>query len=179
MRLTDFNGAKEAATPPTEPASAPLMYWGLILVAAMGLVPSVLLPEWRQYERLRIAEQYEEHRLEQADQRVDREKIMLEAVRTDPAVIYRIARRELGIHPGESQTVNIVPIAGSAARESRFVPTAIEPPPLVSRAAKLLPAMNYDAVFCDGPTRRLLICLSVGLICVALALYGRARRLQS
>lgn len=158
----------------TEPRSAPLMYWGLILLAATGLVPSVVLPEWRQYERLKIAEQYERYRLEQVQAQVDRERRLLEAVRTDPAVVYRIAERELGLHPEGDRYIDVEPVTASTASEGAFVPVAIEPPSPVRRVTALLPSFNYDDVFCDEGARRLVITLSVALMCVAFVLYARA-----
>ncbi len=168
------NDGNAPTTYAAEPRSAPLMYWGLILLAAAGLVPSVVLPEWRQYERLKIAQQYERYRLEQVQAQVDRERRLLEAVRTDPAVVYRIAERELGLHPEGDRYIDVEPVTASTASEGAFVPVAIEPPSPVRRVTALLPSFNYDGVFCDEGARRLVIALSVALMCVAFVLYARA-----
>jgi len=151
------------------------MYWGLILLAFAGLVPSILLPQWRQYESLKIAEQYEQYRLEQTQEAVEHQRRLLEAVRTDPAVVYRIAERELGIHPAGDQYVKVYPIPTARSRETAFVPTAVEPPQPIARLTSSLPKLNYDNVFCHADTRRVMIAMSVALLCVAFAFYGWRR----
>ena len=90
----------------------------------------------------------------------------------DPAVIARLAQRDLGFHrPGEQPVPVAVPVVGDWP-EKAFVPTPVEPPPLVARSLSRLPDFNYDGVFCDERTRPIIMVMSVSLIVVAVALHS-------
>lgn len=162
-----------------EPLSAPIMFWGLVLLGMCGLAPAILLPQWRAYQRSAVAEQLEHFRYEQMAQAVQRERQMADALRTDPALLSRIAQRELNLRPDNVESVPVEASAiGDATEPSvqEFEPVPVELPVPLRRWVALLPDLNFDAVFCEAPTRTLVMAMSVGLICAALVLYGRPMR---
>jgi len=180
-----------------EPVSAPMMFWVLIALGACGLVPSILLPQWRQYEKLALARQHEAHLHAQMEAAVGRERQMLQAVHTDPAVVSRIAQRELGFKPATQVEVRVQPLYGATIEDSGApslasgitdwepelprisdsepASTPVHPPAFVTSIVSSLPRLNYDAVFCDEQTRMIVIVMSIIIICMALALYGWSR----
>lgn len=141
----------------------------------MGLstfTPCVVLPEWREYQALRMAEQAEQHRLDAMQQIVDRERNLLEAMQSDPAVIARIAQRDLRFRrPGDTSIAVSVPLTATAIPEA-FVAEPIDPPVALARARSYMPDFNYDALFCDDRTRPIIMVMSVGLIVTAIALFS-------
>lgn len=141
----------------------------------MGLstfTPCVVLPEWREYQALRLAEQAERHRLDAMQRVVDRERNLLEAMQSDPAVIARIAQRDLHFRrPGDTSVSVSVPLTAPALPEP-FVPKPLEPPVALARARSYLPDFNYDQLFCDDRTRPIIMVMSVALIITAIALFS-------
>ena len=150
--------------------------WLLMLMALAAFAPCVLLPEWRAYQAVRVEEQAQQHRLDALKRVVDRERRLLEAMQSDPAVIARLAQRDLGFrYPGHRPVLVSVP-ASSGPTEQPFVPEPVLPPPIVARVASYLPDYDYDAVFCDDRPRLVIMAMSVALIGVALWLPVGARR---
>lgn len=144
----------------------------LILMGLAAFTPCVVLPEWREYQALRLAEQAGRHRLAEMQLVVDREKNMLEALQSDPAVIARLAQRDLHFRrPGETSVRVAVPWTPAAPQEP-FVAEPIQPPAALARARSYMPDFNYDALFCDNRTRPIIMALSVGLIITAIALFS-------
>lgn len=150
-----------------------VVFWVLIVLGVGAFTPCVLLPEWRAYEALSLAEQAEAHRLASVQREVAHHQRLLEAMRSDPAVVARFAQRDLNFQrPGEQAiAVDVAEIEVGAGEE--FVPKAVTPPAWVARWTRRLPDFPYDAVFCDAETRPWVMVLSVGLIGVALVLFRR------
>jgi len=148
------------------------VYWMLILMGLAAFTPCVVLPEWREYQAMRLAEQAERHRLDEMQRVVDRERNLLEAMQSDPAVIARIAQRDLHFHrPGDTSVSVSVPLTATAIPEA-FVAEPIDPPVVLARARSYMPDFNYDALFCDDRTRPIVMVMSVGLIVTAIALFS-------
>ena len=150
--------------------------WMLILLAMGVFTPCVLLPEWRTYQALSEAEQVEQHRVDSLKTVVDRERHILEATRDDPAVLARLAQRDLGFRQAgeKSISVDVPPVTSSS--EEAFTPKPEPLPPSLARLAGYLPEYDYDAVFCDGRTRLTLMAMSCALLVIALCLPGRCGR---
>ncbi|GMU36633.1 MAG: hypothetical protein KJ057_08315 [Phycisphaerae bacterium] len=159
-----------------EPASAPFLFWMLVLLGMSGLAPAVLLPEWRAYQHIRVTEQREQFARERLADAVAAERRLLDGLRTDPALLSRIAQRDLRTAPADAEVVQ-VPVEGlaSAGATPGFRPAPVDPPAWVRRWTDRLPVLNYDAVFCESPSRPVIIAMSLTLICAALVLYGRVR----
>lgn len=140
----------------------------MILVALVVFAPSVLLPEWRAYQELYRARALEARRAEAMQETVNRQRSRIEALKNDPAVLVRLGRRDLGIpHSGDRM------VAVDAPQEAKDVSLAlpIEPPALPSVVASfvaLVPAFNYDAVYCDEQTRTVVMAMCLAMIAVAL-----------
>lgn len=150
------------------------VFWLLIAMGLATFTPCVLLPEWREYQALRLAEQHEQHRLDGLRRAVERERQMVDAVQSDPAVIARVAQRDLHFYrPGDTTVAVDVPL--QATNEEAFTPQAIELPRSMIRAGAYLPSFNYDAVFCDPRTRPIVMGLSVGLVLCACAIFWNRR----
>ena len=144
----------------------------LILMGLAAFTPCVVLPEWREYQALRAAEQAERHRLDEMQRVVDRERNLLEAMQSDPAVIARLAQRDLHFHrPGDKSVAVSVPLTTTALQDP-FVAEPIAPPVSLARARSYLPDFNYDGLFCDDRTRPIILVMSVGLIVTAIALFS-------
>jgi len=154
------------------PPRGGFVFWMLILMGLATFTPCVVLPEWREYQALRLAEQSERHRLDAMQRVVDRERNLLEAMQSDPAVIARIAQRDLRFHrPGDTSVSVSVPLTATALQNT-FVPEPIDPPVALARARSYMPDFNYDALFCDDRTRPIIMVMSVGLIVTAIALFS-------
>jgi cell division protein FtsB len=151
-----------------------LVFWTLIFMGLSTFAPCVILPEWRDYQAARAAEQREQHRLDQLRRTVERERRQLEAVQNDPAVVARIAQRDLGFRRVDSTAVAVdVPQIAADEGEASFVPQMVTPPEWISRATSFLPDLDYDAVFCDDRTRPVVMLMSVSLIVAAAVLFQR------
>ncbi len=170
-----------AATSPApshrEPLSAPILFWGLLLLGTSGLAPAILLPQWRAYESMCVAEQREQHRHQRMAEGVAAERRLLDGLRTDPALVERVAQRDLSVRPlgGDIVPVATATDAVEGAGEA-FVPGPVAPPTWMQPTLARLPALDYDAVFCEPPTRTIIIVSSLGVMCTALLLYGRSGR---
>ncbi len=158
---------------PTAERGSGLVSWLLMLMALAAFAPCVLLPEWRAYQAMRVAQQAERHRLDSLKRVVDRERRLLYALQSDPAVITRVAQRELGFHEPGNLPVRVFVTPTSAQRGEPFVPRPVHPPPILARAATHLPDFDYDRIFCDNQPRYVIMAMSVGLIAVALCLPSR------
>lgn len=160
-----------------EPLSAPILFWGLLLLGTSGLAPAILLPQWRAYESTCVAEQREQHRHQRMADAVAQERRLLDGLRTDPALVERVAQRDLSVRPMGG---DIVPVSAAThvpeGGDEGFVPAPVAPPTWVQPTLARLPALDYDAVFCEPPTRTIIIVLSLGVMCTALLLYGRSGR---
>ncbi len=167
----------------------------LLLLALGALSPCVLFPEWRQYQALSRAEQVQKHRADSLQRHIDEQRRLLMALRSDPGVVARLARREYGFHRDGERVVSVAlpalagappasSSAGVAARfggeasplvgDEPFLPQPVSLPPVLARAASYLPAgYDYDRVFCDDQTRLVIMVMSVALIAVAFTLFSR------
>jgi hypothetical protein len=150
----------------------------LILMGAATFAPCVILPEWREYQALRVVEQQEQYRVDQLQAAVDRERRLLEAMQRDPAVIARLAQRDLGFRrPGEQPVPVAVPEVDTTS-DDPFEPKPVDPPELVARSLSRLPDFNYDGIFCDESTRPIIMVMSIALIVVAVALHSGRRSVR-
>ncbi len=161
------------------PPKGGFVYWILILMGLATFTPCIILPEWREYQAMRLAEQAERHRLDGLQGVIDREKNLLEAMQSDPAVIGRIAQRDLRFHrPGDTSVRVSVPLTAGQTQDP-FVAKPVEPPMALMRARSYLPDFNYDALFCDHRTRPIIMVMSVGLIVTAIALFSNRAPLRN
>jgi len=153
-----------------------VVFWALILMGLCTFAPCVLLPEWRDYQAARGAEQRAQHRLDHLQGTVDHEKRGVEAMQNDPAVVARIAQRDLGFRRPDATTVSVeVPHVPPEESDAVFIPEPVTPPVWLGRVLGFLPDFDYDAVFCHERTRSIVMVMSVGLIVMAIALFSGKR----
>ncbi len=162
-------------------------YWFLLALGFSTLAPAVLLPEWREYQAIRLAEQIEQERADAMERLVDRKRRVLERLQSDPAVIARLAQRDLryqrvdqfrlAVASGtSSQQVSLFDARDVLPAVEPELPIVVEPvtPPVwLMRWLDFLPPYNYDRVFCDKEIRPIIMTMSVALIGLAFVLYGR------
>ena len=161
-----------------------IVYWLLICMGVSSLAMCVLWPEWREHQAIRTAEQVQRRRVESLRSTLREERRRLEALQDDPAVIARLARRELN-YRGPLDRLVAVKVASTALGVPRSLelgfdgetlprldgnsqPLTISPP-----FAAFLPQYDYDHLFSDDRCRWILATLSVGLLAVAVILFRR------
>ena len=149
----------------------PLMFWVLLALATMGFAPCILLPVWRDYEATALQAQAEERSVAQFREAVADQRRRLEAIRTDPAVSVRLAQRELSYRRRDQVDIPIPGVETAKHTATAESLTPVEPPVAVARVVRHLPEADYDRIFCDGPTRLVIMLLSAGLIVAAFVLY--------
>lgn len=166
----------------SEPASAPrwggvIVFWVLISLGVIVFVPCLLLPEWRNYEAMRYAEQWERHRLAAMEWSVAEQRRALDALQSDPGVLARVARRELGyLRPDEREVevgsaTTTLPATPTPAPEFVFEPASVDPPRFLGGPIDLLPDFDYDALFCEPRMRGILMTMSLAMVLFACALF--------
>ncbi len=152
------------------------MFWALLALSAVGFVPCIILPVWRDYQWTASAIQVEEQRVASMQTEVRRLHRTAAALGTDPGVAIRAAQRELTYRRlGQTEvTIPGLPVALATPVQQPLVP--VEPPASISRLLSHLPAADYDAVFCEAPTRTLIMALCGGLLVSAFVLYSPSGR---
>jgi hypothetical protein len=150
-----------------------LVFWLMVGMGITAFAPCIILPEWRAYQLLRIAEQEQEHRLACLQRRVEHERRLLDAMRGDPAVVARLAQRDLRFRRQNEQFVMVDVPRAEPELDEPFEPKPVQPHPLVARAAARLPDLDYDRIFCDPQTRPIIMGMSLSLIVLAIILFGR------
>ena len=173
MRGVESQQARPPSGKPAAGYGSAVVSCLLILMGLAAFAPCVLLPEWRAYQAMQLAQQAEQHRLDSLQRVVDRERRLLDALQSDPAVIARAAQRELGFYEPGSLPVRVPVTPTGTRQDEEFVPEPVTPPPILTHMASYLPAFNYDSVFCDDHTRYVIMAMSVALIVVAMCLPSR------
>ena len=159
-----------------------LVFWWLIVMAVAAFAPCMILPAWREYQEAELTERVRAARVAAATAEVDDLRRRLDAIHNDPAVVTRLARRELEFRkPGE--VVVAVPVSGAPAPSPPSTPRAetdplkgVEPPVPIARLLAYLPDFNYDVLFCRSPMRETILALSVGLFVAAFVVFWPRRR---
>ena len=187
------------ATLPAHPGrgGSGVVFWLLVLMGLSTFAPCVLLPQWRQYQAVHMVEQVAQHRLDMLNSRVGKERRLLDALRSDPVVVARLAQRDLGFRRPYEQVIPVaVPAAstmpstlglkhrcttapcrqpGCSATPCGWRSKPLPPPPMLARALSYLPDYDYDRIFCEADTRSIVMGLSLALITVAFGLFTRRR----
>ncbi len=151
---------------------SPVMFWVLLGLAAAAFAPCCLVPVWRDYQAIRMAEQLEEGEVERLSTHVDRQRRHLDALRTDPAVVARTAQRDLGFRRPDESFVLVQ--SGAQPAPAATIP---KPSPLDTQQATFVhaPLPQYASIFINPVTRNALMGLSAGLVIAAFVLYPPRR----
>jgi cell division protein FtsB len=165
---------------PSDERAGGALFWVLIALAAAAFAPCVILPAWRDYQSVARVEQQVRADVQRAEGDLERQRRRADALRRDPAVIARVAQRELGYSkPGEVSVALGTTPPSDAATPPPVPLDPVEPPPIVAGLVQRLPSLDYDAVFCDGPTRVIIMVLAGGLVLAAFVLYPPRRSPQA
>ena len=162
-------------------------YWFLLALGFSTFTPAVLLPEWREFQVIRAAEQVEQARADAMATLVDKKRLALDRLQSDPAVTARLAQRNLRYQRADQFRLAVAPETSSqevalfdapdvlpaVEPEAPIVIEPVAPPVWLMRWLRLLPPYDYDRVFCDHQIRPIIITMSVTLIGLAFVLYGR------
>ena len=153
--------------------SGTLVAWALLATGVATFAVCVLFPAWQSLEALKVAEQIENSRLDALEARIEEDRRLLFALRTDPVVIARLARRDLNLNISGDQWVPVDVPRESGPSKRYFAP----PPDLASIAAEQTPPTESEAklasVLSSDRNRLTLLAMSVTLIGVGLWLPGR------
>jgi hypothetical protein len=97
-RILEFSPSDTVESP------SPFVAWVLLLAGLGTLAPTVLLPIWDDLQTLRFVEDLERAETESFRKTLESKKRHMDALRSDPAVVARVARRESYIR-GPEDTV--------------------------------------------------------------------------
>lgn len=150
------------------------VFWLLSAMSLTTFALCVLTPEYDAYQALQQAQRAELTRVAQIRELVTRERRLIDGLRGDPALVARLARRDLGFHGPDEKTVWLFP-QERGLQESDFVGAfGVRPVPVISAAVPVgnERLMAYLTVFRDPGTRPLIMAMSVFLIAVAFLLFG-------
>jgi hypothetical protein len=171
----------------TQPAAHAIMFWLLSVMAFALFAPSVLLPIWEENKVLRDYEAQMAVMVADLEAQRDRNNSRIEALKNDPLVIERIARRDLNFRPaGEEETawtpeelasVRVVQPPKVRSGESAGEPT----PAWVLSLRRWLPDWPWRDLFVKPTNRLLMLTMAGGLLVAAFVLYspGAARAVAS
>jgi cell division protein FtsB len=164
--------------PATTQAAHAIMFWVLAGMAFALFAPAVLLPLWEESQEIHAHEQKMAAAVAQLEAQRDRNATRIEALKDDPLVIERIARRELNYKPEGEQVARYSSreLAALQVREPPQVPAAEPTGPLpaawVHRVQAWMPAWPYHKLFVEMPNRMLMLLMAGGLLVTAFVLYG-------
>lgn len=153
-----------------------LVFWILTAMGIAVLTPTVLLPEWQRFEKLDLEAQRQAYEVGLLEEELEQQQRLLRAINSDPAVINRLARRELNYRNPEEVSVPVEAPIVARTETKAFDPTPPAPPRWVAAFTHRLPHLPYDRVFSDHKLQPILTVLSVGVIVIALLLFGTYRR---
>ncbi len=172
--------------------SAGIVFWCLIGLSLVGMLPCLVLPAWREYQDATVTEQVRAHQMQDAQRELDIMRKRLDAIHNDPVVIARLARRELGFQTPDEQVLHIDELdapyphlnesemAASGAFDGPPIdavtvaheqPVAAQLPAPLARISSMLPRLDYDRIFCKSPARELILLLSISLFIAAFVIF--------
>ncbi len=150
-----------------------LVAWALLAMGVVVFASCVLFPAWQSLEALKVAERIEQSRIDAMEARIEEDRRLLVALRNDPVVIARLARRDLRMNVTNDQWVP-VDVPGESGPPKRY----FDPPPdIASILAEQTPRTDSEArlaaVLTNDRNRLTLLAMSVTLIGVAMWLPTR------
>ncbi len=164
-----------------DPVLRTLLFWSLVSVAVVLFAACALLPEWRETQEYAAQRDVMQVRVDEVRGRVERQERTLDALRTDPLVIQRVAERELRFaHPGE-ELLFMPPQPQAVVKEGlRAAERDPEPAPyLPSALAVRLPGGSWVKVFYDSPDREVCLTMAAVLFVTAFWLFPPRRRMRA
>jgi hypothetical protein len=164
-----------------QPVSHAIMFYLLSLAALVIFAPCVLVPIWRDVQRLGEDERAMARIVADYRQQIERNNVRIEALQADPQVIERVARRELNQQPAGEQHISWTPAELAALRLNipHNLDLDLDPDPVpasttpawVEKCGRWLPAWAASDLFAKSPNRELLLSMAGALLLTAFVLY--------
>lgn len=161
-----------------QPVSHAIMFYLLSTVALLIFAPCVIVPIWRDVQKLGETERALRALVLQLQDQMEKNKIRIDALKNDPLVIERVARRELNRTSADEQHVRWSAAELAALRlniphdlydKPELPPLSV--PPWVESAKKWLPAWAWPEMFAKSPNREFLLVMAGCLLLTAFVLY--------
>ncbi len=177
----------EPHSPPSPAADQPrpiagdLAFWLFTLLAFALFAPCVILPVKQEHERIHAERDRLAEQVADLAETVRRNDQALQAVQQDPSILEHLAVHELNLpRPGEQRLrvqpreVPLPPAADDAIHQ----PASNPPTTLFAHVPKWLGKADWEAVFCEPPTRQsaLIAAACSALIAVLIMVVGSGRR---
>lgn len=161
-----------------QPVSHAIMFYLLAGAAVAIFAPCVLVPIWRDVQKLTDDERAMRALVLELQGQVEKNKIRIDALTNDPLVIERVARRELNRRSADEQHVRWSAAELAALRvniphelydKPELPPASV--PPWVESVKKWLPAWAWPELFAKSPNREFLLVMAGCLLLTAFVLY--------
>ncbi len=161
-----------------QPVSHAIMFYLLSIAAMLIFAPCVLVPIWRDVQKLQQVERQDALAIAELHQQIERNNTRIKALEADPLVIERVARRELNERPADEQHIRFSAAELAALRVNLPPeldnPLEVPPPPTPAWVAwinRWLPAWAWSDLFAKSPNREMLLVMAGGLLLTAFVLY--------
>ena len=147
-----------------DPVLRALLFWSFVGISLLLFAACLLLPEWRQAEQYAARQEARQWRVDELRRRGAAQERTLEALRSDPLIIARVAERELRYRRPDEEEVYLPASTKSIVREgtrvSEFQPAEVGylPPWVAAR----IPDGPWIRVFFDSPDRE--VCLTMAAV---------------
>ena len=162
----------------SQPVSHAIMFYLLSLAALTIFAPCVLVPIWRDVQKLGEDERTMAGIVAQLHEQIERNDAGIQALKADPQAIDRVARRELDRQPADEQHIRWSQAALASLRLNlpREPYDAPPPPPLVvpawvTKMSRWLPAWANSDLFAKSPNREMMLVMAGSLLLTAFVLY--------
>jgi cell division protein FtsB len=154
------------------------MFYVLTLAAMAIFAPCVLVPIWRDVQKLNEDERTMAGVVAQLRLRIDRNDERITALQSDPQVIDRVARRELNRQAADEKHIRWTSAELAAVRRgtTREVVPMPEVPPVampvwIEAAGHWLPGWASSDLFAKSPNREMMLVMAGSLLLAAFVLY--------
>ncbi len=159
-----------------------VMFWVLVGMAAIVFAPCVLIPIWLETEALVRTEASIAAHNARLQEHISEQRRLIDALRSDPLVNERIARRDLRFRrPGEEvQPVADAPMPDVPRVDVNLPPdaSAVTPDPqpsaVVRWSRRWLPNLPWVDLFGRPPNRTYFLVMAGVLVVAAFVLFGHA-----
>ena len=161
-----------------DPVLRALLFWSFVGVSLLLFAACLLLPEWRQAEQYAARLVARQQRVDELRRRVATQERTLEALRSDPLIIARVAERELRYRRPDEEEVYLPASTKSIVQEGTRVPE-FEPDPvgyLPPWFAARIPDGPWIRVFFDSPDREVCLTMAGVLFISAFWIYPPLKR---
>lgn len=154
------------------------MFWMLTLLASLAFAPCVLVPVWLDYRALATAGRLESDAIARMEADLDHQRRHIRALREDPLVVTRLARRDLAYTHRDEIAVPVD--AGPVPRHHESVVPIpdVQPPAAVARLLDWVPAGDHLEFYGDPTSRATLMGLSGCVMLAAFVLFPPRRQLH-